>query len=321
MHRRLDARRGLPYFGMPNKPGEKRVDVIVVSYNSADQLRNCVGPLANESAIHVVVVDNASKDNSVSSVSDLPIRTIALEENLGFGAGCNVGWRAASADYVLFLNPDAQMSPDDVLRLADMLGSTSAGAIAPRIVDDAGELEWSLRRFPEVRSIFGQALFAHRLCPKANWVDEVIRDPRRYDRDGPCDWASGACLLVRRELLNRIDGFDEGFFMYCEDVDLCRRLWDDARSPVVYTAMITCTHRGGRSAPRWQLTETLTRSRIRYAEKHFGQYRAIGYRIGIALNALTHVLAGRGWNGRVGHAHALLAAMRPADTRSARAPA
>ena len=149
-------------------------------------------------------------------------------------------------------------------------------------------LEWSIRRFPEVRSIYGQAIFAHRLFPSADWVDEVIRDPERYEREAPCDWASGACLLVGREMLEQLGGFDDGFFMYCEDVDLCRGS-GIAGSPVVYTPTVVCTHVGGASSPRWRLMRVLARSRIRYAQKHFDRGRAIAYRSGVALNALTHV--------------------------------
>jgi N-acetylglucosaminyl-diphospho-decaprenol L-rhamnosyltransferase len=285
---------------------EPRVDVVVVSYQSRERLRDCIEPLVREPEIHVVVVDNASSDGSADSVADLPATVLALDRNLGFGGGCNVGWRAASAPYVLFLNPDARMSPESVFQLADELERTDAGAVAPRIVDDSGSLEWSLRRFPEVRSIYGQALFAHHLFRDATWADEVIRDEERYEREGPVDWASGACLLLPRVVLDEIGGFDDGFFMYAEDVDLCRRVWN-TRRPVVYVPSVVCAHAGGKSAPRWKLLRVLAKSRIRYAHKHFGRGRAIAYRIGVGLNALTHTLAGRGVRRRLGHAAALLA--------------
>jgi GT2 family glycosyltransferase len=287
-----------------------RVDVVVVSYNSGDRLRACVELLSSDRAIEVVVVDNASKDDSVAVVGDLPVRVLALDVNLGFGGGCNAGWRSGDAPYVLFLNPDARMGPTDVLQLADVLERTGAGAVGPRIVDEEGNLEWSLRRFPEVRSIFGQALFAHRVFPQAAWSDEVIRDVERYERESACDWVSGACLLVTRALLNMIGGFDEGFFMYCEDVDLCKRIWGSGRK-VTYTPAVVCTHAGGTSAPRWQLLPVLARSRIRYAQKHFGRGRATTYRLGLALNSMTHVVAGHGLQGRLGHARALLAVVGP----------
>jgi hypothetical protein len=282
------------------------VDVVVVAFNSGEQLRDCVEPLSRESSINVVVVDNASTDDTLSALEDLPVSVIALDENIGFGGGCNVGWESATAPYVLFLNPDARLPPEAVLRLADVLERTSAGAVAPRIVDPSGSLEWSIRCFPDVRSIYGQAIFAHRLFPGADWVDEVIRDPERYAREAPCDWASGACLLLRREMLEQLGGFDDGFFMYCEDVDLCRRLWDRGSS-VVYTPTVVCTHVGGASSPRWRLMQVLVRSRIRYAQKHFDRGRAIAYRGGVVLNEFTHILIGRGFRGRLGHALALLA--------------
>lgn len=284
-----------------------RVDVVVVSYNSGGRLRRCVEELALDPGIHVVVVDNASTDDSVKTASELPVQVVPLQQNLGFGGGCNAGWRSskAGAPYVLFLNPDARMSAGDVLRLADVMERTHSGAVAPRIVGETGQLEPSLRRFPEVKSIFGQALFAHRIFPNARWTDEVIREPERYKQEGPCDWASGACLLVTRTLLERLDGFDEGFFMYCEDVDLCRRIWQAGRE-VIYTPAVLCTHAGGASAPRWRLLPVLAKSRIRYAQKHFGRARSVTYRIGVGLTAMTHVLAGRGVRGRMGHALALL---------------
>ena len=273
-----------------------------------DRLRACVEPFSREPSIGVFVVDNASNDDSVSVVADLPVSVFALKKNLGFAGGCNVGWRAAKATYVLFLNPDARVAPLGVLRLANVIERTSAGAVAPKIVNESGDLEWSVRRFPTVRSIYGQALFAHHLFPTASWVDEVIRDRERYEHEGPCDWASGACLLARRELLERIGGFDERFFLYREDVDLCRRLRNLGEA-VVYTPTVVCIHAGGASAPRWRLLQLLTSSRITYARKHFGSIRAGAYRIGVALNALTHLLAGRGFHRRLGHACAFLAAI------------
>jgi N-acetylglucosaminyl-diphospho-decaprenol L-rhamnosyltransferase len=285
---------------------ETRVDVVVVAFNSGAQLRDCVEPLSREPAIRVVVVDNASTDGGVAAVQHLPV-----------GGGCNVGWRTAAAPYVLFLNPDARLPPEAVLRLADVMERTSAGAVAPRIVDPSGNLEWSVRRFPAVRSIYGQAIFAHRLFPSAEWADEPVRDPERYQREAPCDWASGACLLVRREMLEQIGGFDDGFFMYCEDVDLCRRLWDRGSS-VVYTPTVVCTHAGGASSPRWRLMQVLARSRIRYAQKHFDRGRAIAYRSGVVVNEFTHVLVGRGLRGRLGHALALVAAVSRPRSTSAR---
>src|SRR4051794_14355638 len=144
------------------------VDVVVVSYESRPRLRSCVEPLAGAEGINVVVADNASSDGSLDSVSDLPLTALALPDNGGFARGCNAGWRAGSAPYVLFLNPDAEISPGAVLRLAEALEDAKVGAAGPRILGEDGQLHWSQRRFPRLVSLYAQALFLHRLFPRAS---------------------------------------------------------------------------------------------------------------------------------------------------------
>src|SRR5688572_12982513 len=133
------------------------VDVVVVSYNSARSLRACVEPLAGHPALNVIVADNASSDGALSTIADLPAVGLALERNGGFAHGCNAGARAGDAPYVLFLNPDAVMEPAAVLRLAAVLEDDPRVAIvAPRILDANGTLDFSLRRFPRLRSTYAQ---------------------------------------------------------------------------------------------------------------------------------------------------------------------
>ena len=109
-------------------------------------------------------------------------------------------------------------------------------------------------------------------------------------------------------LLDEIEGFDDGFFLYREDVDLCRRIWN-AGHAVVYTPSVECMHIGGASAPRWRLLGVLASSRIRYARKHFGRPRAAAYHVGVVMTAGSHLVAGRGMSRRLGHLIALLAAL------------
>src|SRR4249919_2580458 len=97
------------------------VDVVLVSYNSAATLRQCVSPLVADQELQVIVVDNASQDESLASVADLPVHVVELENNGGFALGCNRGWQSGSAPYVLFLNPDASIEPASIRRLADVL--------------------------------------------------------------------------------------------------------------------------------------------------------------------------------------------------------
>jgi N-acetylglucosaminyl-diphospho-decaprenol L-rhamnosyltransferase len=287
------------------------VDVVIVSYNSRAHLRGCVELVAGLDDVHVIVVDNASTDGSLETIADLSITRLPLDQNKGFAYGCNVGWRRGDAPWVLFLNPDAKIDAPSLWRLVRVLEADEhVAAAAPRVVHPDGSLAFSLRRFPRLGSTYAQALFLHRLFPKAPWSGEVVRDEAVYTRQGSPDWVSGACILVRRPALDEIGGFDDGFFLYGEDVDLCRRL-RDAGYDLRYEPMATCVHEGGASAPRSSLLSVLAASRARYARKHSRRLTSILERLGIALDALTHVLVTRGgWAARRGHARSLSAITR-----------
>jgi N-acetylglucosaminyl-diphospho-decaprenol L-rhamnosyltransferase len=292
---------------IPNTP---TVDVVIVSYNSSSTLRECVEQLAAEPYVHVIVADNASSDDSLETVADLPVEALPLPTNGGFAAGCNAGWRAGRAPYVLFLTPDATIDVASIERLVGVLErDDTAGAVAPKILESDGSLDFSLRRFPRVRSTLSQAFFMHRLFPRADWTDEVIREADRYERPGVSDWVSGACILARRDVLDELNGLDEGFFMYCEDKDLCRRIWSSGRE-VRYEPTALVVHRGGVSAPRASLLPVMAASRIRYARKHLRGPLALLERLAVSLLALTHVVVSRGGRSRrAGHAAAFLVAL------------
>lgn len=292
------------------------VDVVIVSYNSRDRLRACVEPLLAAPNANVIVVDNASPDASLEAVRDLPLIAIQLAQNGGFAHGVNAGWRAGSSPYVLLLNPDARIdgASIEVLVLA-LEQDPELGAAAPRIVDEDGSLDYSQRRFPRLRSTYARAFFLHRLFPSAPWTDELVRDEAAYVRRGSPDWVSGACILLRRKALEELDGLDEGFFMYGEDIDLCRRL-RAAGYELLYEPAALVRHEGGASAPRAHLLPVLAASRIRYAAKHRSRAGALFERIGVALEAVTHVAVARGGiAARAGHARALrLAVTRPVQS-------
>ena len=289
----------------------QRVDVVVVSFNSQVRLREGVRALAGIDGVAVFVADNASTDDSLEVIRDLRgVTAIQLPRNGGFGYGCNAGWRAGTSPFVLFLNPDARIEPAALSRLTAVLeAEPQAGAVAPRILEDDGSLDFSLNRFPRLRSTFARALFLHRVFPRASWADEVVREERAYSRRGPVEWVSGACVLVRREALERIGGFDEDFFLYSEDIDLCRRL-SDCGYEVRFEPDALAVHVGGASAPRASLLPMLAESRLRYARKHRSTAAALGERAGVALGALTHtIVSGGGRAARIGHARALRLAL------------
>jgi N-acetylglucosaminyl-diphospho-decaprenol L-rhamnosyltransferase len=286
-----------------------RVDAVVVSYRSADTLRACVEPLARMDGLTVTVVDNASPDRSLEAVADLPVRAIAAGRNAGFAAGCNLGAAGGVAPYVLLLNPDLRLGEADVAALVAVLDADPrVGLVGPRLLDGGGSLIPSQRRFPRLASTWAQALFLHRIAPHAPWADEVVLGD--YDRPAACDWVSGACMLVRRDALERIGGLDEGFFLYSEDTDVCRRL-RALGLQVRYEPGATVHHAGGASAPRDELLATLAASRVRYARVHQGRATAALTALALGVGA-TIRLVGRPRTAR-GHAAVLRALITQAD--------
>jgi N-acetylglucosaminyl-diphospho-decaprenol L-rhamnosyltransferase len=267
------------------------VDVVIVSYNSRDTLRECVEPLAGLPGVSVIVVDNASTDRSLESIADLPVRAIAAGRNGGFGFGCNLGSVAGDAPFVLFLNPDARIAQRDLDRLVQALESEhDVAVVGPRIVDADGSLFHSMRRYQRVGSTWATALFLHRVFTRARWANEIIRAPEAYERASYPEWLSGSCLLARRSALDRVGGFDENFFLYGEDMDLCARVRAGGER-VRYEPSARAVHEGGHSAPRTALYAVLAESRMLFARRHSGPVSAALQCLGLAVGAITHVLA------------------------------
>lgn len=267
-----------------------QIDAVVVSYNSRDTLRDCVAPLCAIPGVNVIVIDNVSSDGSLESVADLALDGSSSGRNGGFGFGCNLGATRGSAPYLLFINPDATITADALTTLLQALqDDPRVGAVGPRILDHDGGLQLTQRRYPRLRSTWSQALFLHRVAPKASWADEVIWDRAAYEVPGSPQWLSGACLLVRREAFEQIGGFDERYFLYCEDIDLCRSL-RGAGHDLRYEPAATVRHIGGHSAPTGTTTAIYARSRVTYARKYYRR-GAVGLeRLGIAVGEATHAL-------------------------------
>ena len=288
------------------------VDVVIVTYNSSGTIAGCVEGLSGEPGFNLIVVDNASSDETLGVLRRLSLEPMAQSENHGFAVGCNLGWRAGEAPYVLFLNPDGVIDAASVRALVDVLErDPTVGIAAPKFLYPDGRLAPYLRRFPSLTSTFGRALFLHRLFPRARAFEEVVGDPAAYEQAGRHDWVPGACLLVRRAVLERLDGFDERYFMYCEDKDLCKRAAEIGFA-VWYEPRATCVHESGASQPRSSLLPVLAASRLRYAERHESSSIAALHRLGLVLESLTRLVLSRGGGAaRAGHARALKSLVRP----------
>lgn len=229
-----------------------RVAVVIVSYDVRDLLAGCLKSLAGQGeGLEVVVVDNASSDGSAEMVAaDFPDVSIVRNlDNRGFGAAANQGIAATLAPYVLSLNPDTVLHPGAIRGLSEYLDQhPEVGAVGPKILRPDGSLDLASRRsFPSPTVALLRLSLLSRLFPKSPRLARYNLTDRSPDVPQEIDAGTGACLLFRRAALNQVGVYDDAFFMYGEDLDLCFRL-KEAGWKVMYWPASVVVHYKGRSS-------------------------------------------------------------------------
>lgn len=240
----------------PNTSG--LTSVIVVTANSGPLSVQCVERvLTSTAAVELIVFDNASVDGQTALIDsrfggDARLRIVRNQRNIGFGAACNRAAATANGDWLLILNPDCLLEPDTIARLRAVASTRpQAGLFGVRVVDPDGAGERASRRrdpnlWRALSTISGLSRFEKRWPALAG-----IEMPKRTTEMAlePVDAVSGACLFVHTEVFDAIGGFDEEYFLHCEDLDLCRRV-RNAGFEVVHVASITLRHEQG-SSSQW----------------------------------------------------------------------
>lgn len=220
--------------------------VILVSYNTASLLQRCINQLRSASSgmrVSVVIVDNASRDSSPALIKrDFPdCEVIENSANVGFGRANNQALPLCNAPYVLLLNPDAYVSTDTLHRcLRHMEEQARCGVLGPRIVNEAGKGNASIRDFPDTCRSFAvnTGLLKHN-------ADDLARSKGAEFVD--CDWVTGCFYLVRKATIDDVGLFDPRYFLYFEEVDHCRAV-QTAGWKVQCLLSCTVVHEGGASA-------------------------------------------------------------------------
>jgi N-acetylglucosaminyl-diphospho-decaprenol L-rhamnosyltransferase len=210
-----------------------QVSIVIVNYNAGAYLAECLRSLAAGCAGFVwdaVVVDNSSTDGSERAAEELgkSVRLVRASSNLGFARAANIGVRATMAPNILLLNPDACLTPGCLAPLVDEFERhPECAVVAPLVVNEDGTPQGNARGDPTMMTgLFGRTSLMRRLFPRFLGVTRnvVPADTSRSDRSVEVDWVSGACCLVRRQAFEEVAGFDEAYFLYWEDADLCRRI-------------------------------------------------------------------------------------------------
>jgi hypothetical protein len=272
--------------------GAPRLAVVVVSFEARDTLLAGLLALREQASfpLELVVVDNASTDGSADAVRARHPEAVVLAngDNVGFARACNQGWRATRAPHVLFLNPDAEVTPGALETLVGLLENRpEVGAAGPRTRASDGTIQVStgpdltpLAEFRQRRLVLGVARREARALARAEALHAREHEPA---------WVSGSCLVARRTALEAVGGFDERFFLYEEDADLCRRL-REAGWRVVFTPAADVRHHLGRS-----MSKAPRRARLEYHRSHLLYYRK--HNGPLSRAALRTHLAARGFAG------------------------
>ncbi|MCC7275126.1 MAG: glycosyltransferase family 2 protein [Alphaproteobacteria bacterium] len=255
--------------------------MVIVNWNSGGQLRACLESIARSAPGdyrigRVVVADNGSVDGSADHLDDiaLPLAVLRIGANIGFGAACNRASAMGESEYLLLLNPDTRVEPDTLPRsLGHLAGSPEVGILGVRLVDERGATHRSCARFPLVRHFVGKVLGLDRLAPSLFHGHLMLEWPHGDSR--VVDQVMGAFFLMPRHLFEQLDGFDERFFLYFEDVDFAWRARQLGR-PCYFLADVAAYHKGGGTSEQVKPERIFycLRSRIIYARKHFGWGRA-----------------------------------------------
>lgn len=255
------------------------IDIAIVNYNTREELRACLDSIRGEQPAQVIVADNASTDGSASMVRATFPAVLLLENNTnpGFCAAANQAIHAGKSDYVLLLNSDTRLRPGVLDGLAAYLDQHSHVAIAgPRLDNPDGTLQSSTFPFPIPLDIFLDASHLSGLARLFPTIRERYLRTWSHARVRSVPWVSGAALAIRREAFDQVGGFDESYFMYYEEVDLCFRLIEHGWQ-IHFVPDYRIVHRGGASTQqRWaEMTIQLYRSLALFYRQHYSASRLV----------------------------------------------
>jgi GT2 family glycosyltransferase len=241
---------------------------VVVTYDALPWIEHCLGSL---SGTPTVVVDNGSGDGTVELVrSRFPDVDVVESENRGLAAGWNIGIRRAASRYVLLLNSDAWLVGDALGRLVTFADRRpEAAVVAPRLLNQDGSLQRSVRGFPTLWRLATEYFFLRKLAPRSPVLNGFYAGGFDHDEVREAEFVMGACMLVRRSAIDQVGLLDEDFFLFSEETDWCYR-FRRAGWQVLFFPGAECVHVGGASHGGRLYRENL-RGHLRFLRKHRGR--------------------------------------------------
>ena len=283
------TQRSAPQHGAEKAGPDMLVSAVIVSYNTAQLTLEAIGSVLDQGldGVEVICVDNHSHDHSVPAVraAFASVELIDSPVNLGFGPANNLALAGCSGRFVLLLNSDARLHAGALAALLEAAERQPHTAVfGPRLLNPDGSLQRSAWPFPGPLKMLIEALGLHRLLRRTPWWEDLGLWDHGTERT--VDFLSGACLLIRREVIDAVAGFDESFPFYAEETDLQYRIhragWDITLVPAAEV-----THLGSGSSPGdARRARLFFGAQLRYIDKHFGQLGLVIARAALVLSAL-----------------------------------
>lgn len=283
------------------------LSIIIVSWNVADLLAACLKSIFERSEdmlkIEVIVVDSASRDNSVSMIQECypQVRLLPQSNNLGFVRCNNLAFKVAQGRHILLLNPDTEILGDALPQMVAYLdGNPDVGIVGPHTLNNDGTTQPTRRRFPTLMIAFFESTWLQPYAPKSLLDYYYINEPPD-EAVLEVDWVQGSALMTRREVYDKIGGLDEGYVMFSEELDWCKRA-KTAGWRVVYLGSAQIIHHGGKSTDQAVAHRHIhfQESKLRYFRKYYGRVTAYFLRVFLLLNYLWQI-ALEGGKSLLGH--------------------
>lgn len=202
------------------------ISIIIVNHNTKSLLKKCLESIIKnrKNNLDIIVVDNNSKDGSVEMIKSefSQVKLVANDHNFGFGYANNQGGEIATGDYLLFLNSDTEMIDGFLDKLQKNINDLkNKGVIGFKIMNSDGSLQKFCGNFPSLLNLSMESLFLDRILKGNSKLLYRILNINFYHQRQKSDWLSGSCFLINKNIFKKIGGFDEKYFLYIEDVDLC----------------------------------------------------------------------------------------------------
>lgn len=256
------------------------LSIVILNYRTRGLLRQCLKGLVKTSSKYkreIIVVDNASHDGTADMIArEFPgVRCIESSTNCGYGPGNNIGIRAAKGRYIAIMNPDIVVLDDSHDRLIEYLDAhADVGIVAPQLKNPNGSIQFSCYRFPSPMIPIYRRTPLGKLSAGKRAVASYLMSDWDHAEEREVDWVLGGCFMMQRNMIDQIGLFDERFFLYFDDTDICRRAWEHGWKVVYFpSASFVHLHRRESAGALFKsLMNKVTRIHIVSGVRYFQKY-------------------------------------------------